>query len=192
MENKTDEEIVELVSKGNKELYAEIIQRYQTKLMRYAQYLIDDYAKASDAVQESFIKAYINLNGFNTKKKFSSWIYRIVHNEAMNLVNKHKNTTQFDQNVDFNSGENIEDEFLQKGVLIVPDFVANAGGVISSYVEYIGGDEKKMFKLVEEKVVNNTRKVLEDALNKVCKPRDSALLIAKDRVLKKCDICKVV
>jgi len=86
----------------------------------------------------------------------------------------------------------VEELLYKKGILVVPDFVANAGGVISSYVEYIGGDEKKMFKLVEEKVVNNTRKVLEDALNKVCKPRDSALLIAKDRVLKKCDICKVV
>ena len=86
----------------------------------------------------------------------------------------------------------VEELLYKKGILVVPDFVANAGGVISSYVEYIGGDEKKMFKLVEEKVVNNTRKVLEDALNKVCKPRDSALFIAKDRVLKKCDICKVV
>src|SRR3989344_5327582 len=86
----------------------------------------------------------------------------------------------------------VEELLYKKGILVVPDFVANAGGVISSYVEYIGGNEKKMFKMVEEKVVNNTRIVLDDAVNKVCKPRDSALLIAKDRVLKKCDICKVV
>jgi RNA polymerase sigma-70 factor (ECF subfamily) len=41
-------------------------------------------------VQEGFIKAYVNLNGFDTKKKFSSWIYRIVHNEAMNMLSKYK------------------------------------------------------------------------------------------------------
>ncbi len=112
--NKTDEEIVELVSKGNKELYAEIIQRYQTKLMRYAEYLVGDYAKASDAVQESFIKAYINLNGFHTKKKFSSWIYRIVHNEVINLIGKQKNNIVFDDGVDFDSGIDLEDSYMKE------------------------------------------------------------------------------
>lgn len=86
----------------------------------------------------------------------------------------------------------VEELLHKKGVLVIPDFVANAGGVISSYVEYIGGDEKKMFKLVEEKIVNNTRVVLDDAVNKVCKARDCALEIAKKRVLEKCDVCKVV
>ena len=85
----------------------------------------------------------------------------------------------------------VEELLYKKGILVVPDFVANAGGVISSYVEYIGGNEKKMFKLVEEKVVNNTRIVLDDAVNKVCKLRDCALEIAKKRVLEKCDVCKV-
>ncbi|KKS07563.1 hypothetical protein A3K01_00260 [candidate division WWE3 bacterium RIFOXYD1_FULL_43_17] len=114
--NKTDEEIVELVSKGNKELYAEIIQRYQTRLMRYARYLIDDYAKASDAVQESFIKAYINLNGFHMKKKFSSWIYRIVHNEAMNLIDKHKKNIVLDDGIDFDSGIDVEDSYMKEEI----------------------------------------------------------------------------
>ncbi|KKS31137.1 hypothetical protein A2380_01490 [candidate division WWE3 bacterium RIFOXYB1_FULL_43_24] len=112
--NKTDEEIVELISKGNKDLYAEIIRRYQTRLMRYAQYLVDDYAKASDAVQESFIKAYINLNGFNTKKKFSSWIYRIVHNEVINIIDKHKKSIVFDESIDFDSGINVEDSYMKE------------------------------------------------------------------------------
>ncbi len=116
--NKTDEEIVELVSSGNKELYAEIIHRYQSKLMRYAQYLVDDYAKASDAVQESFIKAYINLNGFNTKKKFSSWIYRIVHNEVINLIDKNKKNIGLDSSIDFDSGVDIEDSYIKEEIAL--------------------------------------------------------------------------
>src|SRR3989344_6073014 len=44
----------------------------------------------------------------------------------------------------------VEEILHKKNVLVVPDFVANAGGVISSYVEYIGKDEKYMFNLVEE------------------------------------------
>ena len=70
IETKTDEEIVELVRNENKELYAQIIKRYQDKLIRYAEYLIGDPDKSSDAVQDSFIKAYVNLNGFDVKKSF--------------------------------------------------------------------------------------------------------------------------
>ena len=47
--------------------------------------------------------------------------------------------------------EYIEEEFFRKGILVVPDFVANAGGVISSYAEYRGYSHEKMFKLVEKK-----------------------------------------
>ncbi len=70
----------------------------------------------------------------------------------------------------------------KKGILVVPDFVANAGGVISSYVEYIEGNEKDMFKMVEEKITKNTKQVLEDAKSKDIPPRESAMEIAKERI----------
>ncbi|MFH1234218.1 MAG: Glu/Leu/Phe/Val dehydrogenase, partial [Candidatus Diapherotrites archaeon] len=62
--------------------------------------------------------------------------------------------------------QEIEETLADKGILIVPDFVANAGGVISSYVEYIGGSEKDMFKMVEEKITENTKNMLERAGSK--------------------------
>src|SRR3989338_1567094 len=77
-----------------------------------------------------------------------------------------------------------EELLAKKGVLIVPDFVANAGGVISSYVEYIGGTEKEMFRMVEEKITKNTKLVLEKAEKDKVIPRVAALEIAKERVLK--------
>ncbi len=84
------------------------------------------------------------------------------------------------------------EEFLHKRkVLVVPDFVANAGGVISSYVEYIGGTKEKMFKTVKEKVLNNTNLVLAQAKAKNLSPRTCAMKIAKDRIFKKCSICKI-
>ncbi len=85
----------------------------------------------------------------------------------------------------------VEELFHKKGVLVIPDFVANAGGVISSYVEYIGGSEKDMWKMVEEKIVINTENVLKGAKKNKCSPRECAMKIAKERVLKKCKICKV-
>ena len=78
----------------------------------------------------------------------------------------------------------IEKILHQKGVLVVPDFVANAGGVISSYVEYIGGTPEEMFKLIEEKIKRNTKLVLEKAKNEKINPRDAAMEIAKERVRK--------
>lgn len=110
----SDEKVVKLIQEKKKELYVHIIKRYQDKLMRYANYLVGDGNDACDVVQESFIKAYTNLNSFDVKKKFSSWIYRIVHNEAMNMINKHKKQVSLYEDADFDSGINIEDEFVKK------------------------------------------------------------------------------
>ncbi|MFC1711639.1 RNA polymerase sigma factor [Patescibacteria group bacterium] len=88
--NIPDEDLVVLVRTKNKEFYEELVKRYQNKLLRYAKYLLFDSREAEDVVQAAFIKAYKNLNGFNVKKKFSSWIYRIVHNEAVNIIKKIK------------------------------------------------------------------------------------------------------
>jgi len=77
----------------------------------------------------------------------------------------------------------------KEGIVVVPDFVANAGGVISSYVEYVKGTSKEMFKLVEEKVSKNTKIVLEKSDKRIT-PRDAAMEIAMERVLKECKTCK--
>ena len=77
-----------------------------------------------------------------------------------------------------------EELLHRNGVLVVPDFVANAGGVISSYVEHIGGGQEEMFRLVEKKVRENTKEVLECAAKHGISPRDAAMKIAQERVLR--------
>lgn len=113
----SDEEVIGIVRTRDKEAYAEIIKRYQTKLMRYASYIMSDEHLGKDLVQQGFIKAYINLNGFDTKKKFSSWIYRIVHNEAMNALSKYKKQQPMHDQVDYDSGINLEDEFIKNELI---------------------------------------------------------------------------
>lgn len=78
--------------------------------------------------------------------------------------------------------ENIEERLFQKGVFILPDFVANAGGVISSYAEYRGYNPKKMFDLVERKIKNSAKLVLEKSMKLKKNPREVALTIAKEKV----------
>lgn len=110
----SDSAVVEIIRTKDIELYAEIIKRYQAKLLRYASYIMGDEAKGADVVQEGLIKAYIHLNGFDTKKSFSSWIYRIVHNEAMNALGKHKKQVKIDEAIDYDSGIHIEDDFIRQ------------------------------------------------------------------------------
>ncbi|MBT3406315.1 Glu/Leu/Phe/Val dehydrogenase [Candidatus Woesearchaeota archaeon] len=76
----------------------------------------------------------------------------------------------------------IEEEMHEKGVLVVPDFVANAGGVISSYIESIDGKEEEVFPMIEDKVVKNTKLMLERAKEKGISARQAAIEIAKERI----------
>ena len=113
----SDEALVGIVRTKSKERFAEIVKRYQIKLLRYATQLVHDEQKASDVVQDAFVKAYINLNGFDVKKKFSSWIYRIVHNEAMNLLKKYHKETPLIAEMDIKSEENIEHDYTKKELI---------------------------------------------------------------------------
>ena len=85
----------------------------------------------------------------------------------------------------------LEQNLHEKKVMVIPDFVANAGGVISSYAEYMGKSPQDMFKLVKEKIMKNTDIVLKHSESQGIKPRDAALEIAMDRVLRKCKTCRV-
>lgn len=92
----TDETIVARVVAGDADAYGDLMVRYEAKLHRYVTFLIHNQTAASDVVQMTFIKAYQNLRGFNAKYKFSSWIYRIAHNEAMNEIKRSRHISDDD------------------------------------------------------------------------------------------------
>ena len=80
--------------------------------------------------------------------------------------------------------EDIEKEFLKKGILIVPDFIANAGGVISSYAEYRGYNPKRMMETIETKIVKNVKIILNKSIQKKKNLRDVGMEIAVSRITK--------
>lgn len=84
----TDENLAQEVQNGNTHIFGSLVERYEKKLMRYAKRFLFDYADAEDMVQEVFIKAFKNIQGFNTTRSFNSWIYRIAHNEFINEIKK--------------------------------------------------------------------------------------------------------
>jgi glutamate dehydrogenase (NAD(P)+) len=72
----------------------------------------------------------------------------------------------------------------RKGVLVVPDFIANAGGVICAAMEYHGASQSQAFAVIEEKLRANTKQVLDEAVKKKYLPREAALALAGARVKK--------
>ncbi len=85
---KTDIELVGL-SLSDPNYFLFLSKRYEEKLLRYIM-RISKFSRedAEDVLQEVFIKTYYNLNGFNKDLQFSSWIYRIAHNEAVSAIRK--------------------------------------------------------------------------------------------------------
>jgi len=87
---KTDQELVSLAI-SDKSAFSEIVKRYEAPLRRYIRYLgFRENDDVDDILQEIFIKIFINLNDYDQSLKFSSWIYRIGHNEAISFFRKKK------------------------------------------------------------------------------------------------------
>jgi len=102
MDSISDESIARRVQAGNADAFALLMERYQEKLMRYARKFLSDRDDAKDIVQDTFIKAYENIQSFDAERAFSPWIYRIAHNEFVNaLKKKHARRTTF--TIDFDT-----------------------------------------------------------------------------------------
>ena len=86
----TDEEIAKKVQAGDSELFGILVNRYENKIKRYAKKFLFNYEDAEDLAQQAFLKTYININSFDTQRKFSPWVCRIAHNEFINAIKKRK------------------------------------------------------------------------------------------------------
>ena len=83
----------ELVAKSldNLDYFSCLYQRYEPELLRYTRRITGvDEEEAQDILQEAFIKIWRKLNEFDNDLKLSSWVYRIVHNEAVSFIRSKK------------------------------------------------------------------------------------------------------
>jgi RNA polymerase sigma-70 factor (ECF subfamily) len=81
----------EIVAKSleNLDYFSCLYQRYEPELLRYVRRITGmGEEEAQDVLQDSFVKIWRNLNEFDNSLKLSSWIYRIVHNEAVSFIRK--------------------------------------------------------------------------------------------------------
>lgn len=113
MENKTDEELVQLVLKNKTEAFNILAKRYEKKLLRYGRKFLYNYENIEDAIQNVFIKAYVNIKSFDVSKRFSPWIYRIAHNEFINIIKQKKKEPFLFFNADVIFSFAGKDDFLK-------------------------------------------------------------------------------
>ncbi|MEM4298315.1 MAG: Glu/Leu/Phe/Val dehydrogenase [Nitrososphaerota archaeon] len=72
----------------------------------------------------------------------------------------------------------------KRNILVIPDIVANAGGVIAAAVEYRGGSEEEAFELVKSKIGKNVKFILDSVYNQGLLPREASEKVAKERIVK--------
>lgn len=111
----TDEQLVEKIIKEDKQLFSRLIERYEKKILRYVFYLTGEKEESQDIAQNIFIKAFINLKSFNKSFKFSSWFFRIAHNEAVNFLKKKKYNLSFDEKIlKIEDEKKVDEELFKK------------------------------------------------------------------------------
>jgi RNA polymerase sigma-70 factor, ECF subfamily len=82
---------VELIAKalsGREDGFEELVRRYQRPITNYVFRMLNDYDASLDVTQEVFIKVYNSLQRYSSEYKFSTWLYRIAHNAAIDYIRR--------------------------------------------------------------------------------------------------------
>ncbi len=90
--NESDEHIVSLVQNGDVDAFGILVDRYEAKLLRYGRKFLARTEDIQDIVQDVFVSAYQNIQGFDTSLRVSPWLYRIAHNQFVNALRQNGRT----------------------------------------------------------------------------------------------------
>jgi RNA polymerase sigma-70 factor (ECF subfamily) len=107
--DQTDQEVVARARKGIEAAYRELIGRYQRPVLSLIYRLVRDRELAEDLTQDTFIKVLNAIDRYDPKHKFSSWIFKIAHNTAIDqLRKKNPATLSLDGSPHAESNDEIE------------------------------------------------------------------------------------
>ena len=90
----TDIELIAGVVKGREDGFEELVRRYQRPIVGYVFRMLGDYDSSLDVTQEVFIKVYNSLERYSSEYKFSTWLYRIAHNAAIDHLRRNSTNQQ--------------------------------------------------------------------------------------------------
>lgn len=90
----SDGEIIAGTVAGRLDGFEELVRRYQRPITGYVFRMVGEYESALDVTQEVFIKVYNSLHKYSSEYKFSTWLYRIAHNAAVDHLRRNSITPQ--------------------------------------------------------------------------------------------------
>ena len=112
----TDQEVVELARKGEEVAYRELLRRYQRPVFSLIYRMVRDRELAEDLAQETFVKVLNALDRYRSEYKFSSWVFKIANNAAIDhLRRKELDTLSLEGGPDATTPERVEATALQLG-----------------------------------------------------------------------------
>jgi RNA polymerase sigma-70 factor (ECF subfamily) len=90
VEQPTDEELVAAVLAGDRERFGDLVERYQARLVNYLFRLLRNPDDAHDLAQEVLVKVYQALDRFDPQFRFSTWLFRIAQNSAIDQIRRRR------------------------------------------------------------------------------------------------------
>lgn len=133
MGNTDDKKIVRLLANPitRERAFAEVVGQYSETLYWKIRRIVLTHDDADDVLQETFVKAWLNIDSFQGKSKLSTWLYRIAVNESLDFLRRRKNERQVDiDDAQSVAGQLMADEYfdgdeaqalLQQAIAQLPD-----------------------------------------------------------------------
>ena len=86
----TDESLVRAVLSGDRDRFELLVERYQTRLVNYLYRMVRNLEEAHDLTQEVFIRVYQALDRYDSQYRFSTWLFRVAQNAAIDVIRKRR------------------------------------------------------------------------------------------------------
>src|ERR671928_745226 len=83
-----DRALVARILEGDRDRFTELVRRYEKRLVNYVYRITHRYEEAHDLAQEIFVKVYLALDRYDPKYQFSTWLFRIAQNSAIDALRK--------------------------------------------------------------------------------------------------------
>jgi RNA polymerase sigma-70 factor, ECF subfamily len=97
---------LEALHAGDRAEFSRLVDAYYAKIYRLAMKMLGNQQDAEDVLQETFLKAYNHLSGFDGRSKLSTWLFRIATNESLMVLRRHRpNEVSIDEPIETEEGE---------------------------------------------------------------------------------------
>jgi len=83
-----DRALVSRILEGDRDRFTELVKRYEKRVVNYVYRIIHRYEEAHDLTQEIFVKVFVALDRYDSKYQFSTWLFRIAQNTAIDALRK--------------------------------------------------------------------------------------------------------